>query len=191
MAAARLASHQKKAKQDGAEVAFLDEVGHSFQAQTGTTWAPEGETPILRRMSQRREVSTIFILTWPGCRLLARHFVGSIHGAEVVVALRYFQRQVRRPLTLVWDRLAAHRSKLAQAFLAAHAAEFSQEWLPPYAPDINPCEQCNSLVKREMENTLPPSVEAMRTQVRHSFRRLGHRKDTLRNFFHHAGLGLN
>lgn len=63
MAAARLAPDQDKAGPKGAEVAFVDEVGHSFQARTGTTWAPEGETPILRRVSQKREVSTLFTLT--------------------------------------------------------------------------------------------------------------------------------
>lgn len=117
--------------------------------------------------------------------------MGSSHGEEVIVTLRYFQRRIRRPLILVWDRLAAHRSTVVQAFLATHAEAFSQEWLPPYAPDLNPCEPCNTLVKREMANALPPSVDALRTRVRQSVRRLGRRKDTLRSFFDHAGLDLN
>ena len=33
---------------------FVDETGVSCRAKTGTTGAPRGQTPILRRVSQRR-----------------------------------------------------------------------------------------------------------------------------------------
>jgi transposase len=45
---------------------FVDETGFSCRAKTATTWAPIGHTPILRRMSKRREWSTVIGLTLTG-----------------------------------------------------------------------------------------------------------------------------
>lgn len=142
-------------------------------------------------MSQRREVSSIAGLVAPldrPARLYARHFAGSLHGEQVIAALRYFRRQVGGPLIVGWDRLPAHRAKLVGLFLAAHPADYQVEWLPSYAPELNPEELCNGAVKQELLNALPDSVDELRRQVRCSFLRLGRRATVLDRFFHHAGL---
>ena len=169
----------------------MDETGHTFRARVGPTWAPRGHPPLLRRVSQRREVSSIAALVAPldgPARLYARHFPGAIHGKQVITALRYFRRRIGRPVVIVWDRLNAHRAKLVQAFVAAHPDDYQLEWLPAYAPELNPEELCNGAVKREMLNALPASVGALRHQARRSFLRLGRCPDQLAGFFHHAGL---
>jgi transposase len=144
-------------------------------------------------VSQRREVSSIAALVAPlegPARLYARHFLGSIHGEEVITALRYFRRRIGRPLVIVWDRLHAHRAKPVQAFIARHAADYQTEWLPPYAPDLNPEELCNGAVKRALLNAQPGSVAELRRDARRGFIRLGHRTTELHRFFHHVGLSV-
>jgi transposase len=144
-------------------------------------------------VSQRRELSTIAALVAPvgtPARLLARHSPGTVRGPQVVSALRTFRRRIGRPLRIIWDRLPAHRSKEVTAFLAAHPADYQVEWLPGYAPDLNPEELCNGAVKRALRNALPGSVEELRCQVRRSFLRLGRRPDLLCSFFDHAGLDV-
>jgi transposase len=169
----------------------LDETGHTFRARVGTTWAPIGQPPVLQRMSQRREVSSLGALVAPldgPARLYARHFLGSIHGEEVIAALRYFRRRTGRPLIIVWDRLPAHKARPVQDFLARHPDDYQVEWLPPYAPDVNPEELCNGAVKGALLNAQPGSVAELRQQARRSFRRLGRRTDELHSFFRHVGL---
>ena len=171
----------------------MDETGHSFRAALGTTWAPIGQPPVLKRLSQRREISSVVALVAPldgPARLYARHFPGSIHGPQVIAALRSFRRHVARPLTVVWDGLHAHRAKTVQDFVAAQNREYQIEWLPPYAPELNPEELCNGTVKRDLQGALPGSVDELRRLVRRSFRRLGRRSDQLAAFFHHAGLDV-
>jgi transposase len=148
----------------------------------------------LKRLSLRREVSSIVALVAPLAgppRLYARHFRGSIRGEQVLVALRHFRRRIGRPLVVVWDRLNAHRAKLVQAFVAAHPADFRLEWLPPYAPDLNPEELCNGAVKRDLLNAAPAAVDALHRAARLGFRRLGRRPELLHSFFLHAGLSVN
>jgi len=171
----------------------VDETGHAFRSRLGPTWAPTGQPPVLRRASQRREVSTVAALVAPldgPARLDARHFPGRIHGEQVIVALRSFRRRIGRPLLVVWDRRNAHRAKPVHAFLAAHPADYQVEWLPTYAPELNPEELRNGAVKQELLNAVPGSADQLRQLARRSFRRRGRRSALLRSFFDHVALSV-
>jgi transposase len=149
---------------------------------------------VLRRVSKRREVSTVVCLTAPldgrPARLLARHFLGTVKTPELITAVRYFQRHLGGPLVLVLDRLNVHRSRATQAFFARHPDEFLLEWLPSYAPEVNPDEQCNGWVKGDTLNALPATDAELRRVARRGFQRLGRHPLILRHFFAHAGLDV-
>ena len=178
---------KKKARREGRTLLFLDETGHSFRQRPGTAWARRGATPLLRRVSKRREVSSIVAVT-PDGRLYARHFRGSISSRRVILALRHFRRKVGAPLLVVWDRLNAHRARRTAAFLAAHPRDFAVAYLPAYAPELNPEEPCNACAKRATENALPDSVADLHRLARREFRRLQQRPDLVVRCFRHAGL---
>lgn len=178
---------KKQARREGRTLVFLDETGHSFRQRPGTTWARRGATPLLRRVSKRREVSSIVAVT-PDGRLYARHVRGSVSSPTVILALRYFRRQIGTPLLVVWDRLNAHRARRTAAFLAAHPRDFAVAFLPAYAPDRNPEEPCNACAKRATENALPDSVADLHRLARREFRRLQHRPELIVGCLRHAGL---
>ena len=150
---------------------------------------------MLRRVSKRREVSSLVLLVAPldgaPARLYARHVRGTVSWREVLAVLPYFRRRVGRPLLLIWDHLNAHVARVVQAYLAAHPKDFLQAWLPSYAPELNPEEQCNHWVKRELENALPSSIDELHALARRGFRRLQRHPELLHSFFIHAGLSLN
>jgi hypothetical protein len=140
---------------------------------------------VLRRVSKRREVSSIVAIT-PDGRLYARHFRTSVSSNTVISALRYFRRKIGTPLLVVWDRLNAHRSQVTTAFIAAHP----QDYAVAYAPELNPEEQCNACVKRAMESALPGSVADLHRLARREFGRLQQRPELITSFFRHAGLSV-
>jgi transposase len=145
-------------------------------------------------VSKRREISSIVGLVAPlggQAHLYARHFSDTIHGDQVILALRYFRRRIGRPIIVVWDRSNAHRAAIVAAFVQAHQTDYHIEWLPPYAPELNPEELCNGAVKKDMRNALPASVEELRRSVRRSFIRLGKRPSVLHSFFDHVGLSVD
>jgi transposase len=166
----------------------VDEVGFSFLDKLASTWAPRGQTPLLRRVSQRRVLSTAVALTTHG-RLLKRHFDHALRGPDVIEALKHFRRHLPGPLILIWDRLSAHQDRGVQEWIAADP-ELFVEWLPPYAPDLNPEEGCNNNIKAHLRNAMPANVEELRQLVDRGFARLRKRPDLLRSFFQHAGLEL-
>ena len=140
-------------------------------------------------MSKRREVSSIVAVT-PDGRLYARHFRTSVTSPTVISALRYFRRRIGTPLLVVWDRLNAHRSQAITAFIAAHPQDYAAAYLPAYAPELNPEEQCKACVKRAMANALPRSVADLHRLVRREFSRLQRRPEMIVSFFRHAGLSV-
>ena len=142
---------------------------------------------MLRRVSERREVSSIVAVT-PDGRLYARHVRGAVSSRTVILALRHFRRHIGTPVLVVWDRLTAHRARRTAAFLAAHPQDFAVAYLPAYAPELNPEELCNGCVKRAMENALPSCVADLHRLVRRGFRRLQHRPELIVGCFRHAGL---
>jgi hypothetical protein len=184
-----LAAHQKKARRRGAEIVFVDEPGFSCRAKTGPTWAPRGQTPILRRMSKRRELSTVIGLTLSG-KLYKRPFAHAIGATDILMALRHFQRHISRPMSIIWDRLNAHRAVIVQDSIAAHP-DLAVEWLPPYAPAVNPEEGCHGNIKQPLRNAAPATTHDIRVQVDRGFARLRQRPDLLLGCFRHAGLSVN
>ena len=69
-----------------------------------------------------------------------RLYPGSIKKAQVLDFLQALVRHLRGPLLLVWDRLPGHRSRLVQDYIAGLQGWIHQEYLPAYAPELNPVE---------------------------------------------------
>jgi hypothetical protein len=63
-------------------------------------------------------------------------------------------------------------------------------YLPAYAPELNPEEQCNAFVKRALANALPDSVADLHRLARREFVRLQSRPKMIVSFFRHAGLSV-
>jgi hypothetical protein len=109
------------------------------------TWAPRGETPILRqRTRSRQKVSAAGVVTISPQRRRLGLYVALYPNANITAAvlvgfLRALRRHVRGPLILIWDRLATHRAHSMKAFLD-HCPQLRTVLLPPYAPELNAVE---------------------------------------------------
>jgi transposase len=167
---------------------FWDETGFSFRSRVGLTWAPTGHTPILRRVSRRRELSTILGLTMSG-RILRRHFKHTIHGREVVIFFEHLRQRLRVPIIVIWDGLSAHKSQEVKDYLASNP-QVSVEWLPPYAPDLNPEEGCHGNAKQHLRNAVPEDVDQIRRQADREIARIRRNHQLVNSFFQHAGIGV-
>jgi transposase len=122
-------------------------------------------------------------------RVYRRHYREAICGPQVVRMLRHLRTCLRRPLIVIWDHSSTHRSRVVKTYLATERG-ISLEWLPPYAPELNPEEYCHGNVKQQIRNTTPTSVEQMKQQIDRGFNRLRKHPDLLLSFFHHAGLSV-
>lgn len=199
MAEEALAAHQKNARRLNATLAFLDESGFMLQPLVRRSWAPRGQTPVIRCWDRRDRLSVIGAITVPPGR--ARHRLSAvfrIHAKniktpEATEFLRVLDRHVRGPLIVVLDLLNVHRAAVKRwlAPRPAGAPRVMVEWLPPYAPDLNPAEQLwNNGKRTDLANLAPADRDDLRGHVRRSLIRQRHSPNLLASAFDHAGLPL-
>src|SRR5215212_4132067 len=95
-------------------ILFLDETGLMLQPLVRRTWAPKGERPVLYCWDRHDRLSVIAGLTLSARRQrIGLYFAihpQHVKTPEVEAFIRQVQRQVGRPLVVVMDRLAAHKS---------------------------------------------------------------------------------
>lgn len=137
-------------------------------------------------MSKRRELSSLIAVTRRG-RLAACHVRGAVHAPDVIRTLKHCRRRFG-PLLIIWDGLQAHRDKRVKAFIAAHRGDFAVHPLPPYAPELNPEEPVNALIKARTANALPATIEELREHARGAVRYVQRHPEIVRAFFRHVGL---
>jgi len=182
-----------------ATLAFLDESGFMLQPLVRRTWAPRGQTPILRCWDRRDRLSVIGAITVPPER--QHHRLGAvfrIHSRNIkteqgLAFLRVLDRHIRGPLIIVQDRLNVHKAA-TRRWLATRppkAPPVRVEWLPACAPDLNPVEQLWNRGKRvDLANLAPCDGQDLHGHVRRSLIRQRCRPSLLASAFHHAGLAL-
>ena len=105
------------------------------------TWAPRGQTPILKSDDRRDRLSAISALTVsPKRRRLGLYFDILDHNVKTDDFEQFVERllrRIRRPIILVIDRYSVHRSA-AKRLLARHRKRLSIEWLPALRPGTQP-----------------------------------------------------
>jgi len=173
-------------------VVFLDETGLMLQPLVRRTWAPQGQTPVMYSWDRHDRLSVIASLSLSTRRRrIGLYFAvheRNITAEEVEAFLRHVQRHLRRRLILVMDRWAVHR-KAAKAL--ADDERFWIEWLPPYAPDLNPVEYVWDHTKYgDLANYVPDELLDLELELDWSMHETRERPELLRSFFHAAELGI-
>ena len=171
---------------------FLDETGLMLQPVVRRTWAPKAHTPVMYCWQRRDRLSVVGGLSLaPLRRRMGLYFLVYEHNVtaeEVEAFLRRVQRSVGRKLIVVMDRWAVHR-KAAKALLRDR--RFWIEWLPPYAPDLNPVDKLWAHTKHDdLANYIPEDVADLELELEYSLGRTGLRPDLMRSFFHAAELEI-
>jgi hypothetical protein len=138
MAAEALADAQKKARREGRTILFIDETGLSQRPTRVRTWAPKGCTPVLHYSFNWKQLTVIAAL---GARNFYFRLVqGPIQKRQIVEFLTTLQRQIGRKLLIIWDGLPQHRSRVVADYLGSTNGKIVMEYLPGYAPELNPSE---------------------------------------------------
>jgi transposase len=152
---------------------YVDESGFYALPFVARTYAPCGQTPVLRVALTRAHLSVIGAVTADG-RLFTHIQDTAVTGTTVVAFLRQLLRQIRGKLLVVWDGAPIHRCKVVKAFLAkGAAARLHLERLPAYAPELNPAEGVWNLLKRgELKNRCCQTMDELGWELRLAIRRL-------------------
>lgn len=158
------------------------------------SWAPRGQTPIQYSWDRHDRLSAISGITVaPIRRRLGLYFQVHDHNVrfdDVMAFLTLVHRCLRRKFILVLDRYSAHR-KAVRLMQAEQPDWFEVEWLPAYAPDLNPVELVWNRAKyTDMANFIPEDVHDLRQAIITSLEITSAQSSLIRSFFRHSGLEL-
>lgn len=161
------------------------------------SWAPCGHTPVLfQRTQSHKKVSVIATLCVSPKRDLVRlyfrlHPDVNINAPLVCDFLKNLIIQLKKsPLILIWDRFLAHRAKKVQS-LFGNSKILHSEYLPAYAPELNPVENVWSYLKTNpLANCTLYDVLALTKTARRQGRTLQKKQSLLRSFLKHSPLFL-
>jgi putative transposase len=152
------------------------------------TWGLRGQTPLLRhRLRHYGKVSAIGAVSLSPRQRRAGMYLLLVNGGNVAqetvrAFLRDLMRHLRGRVILVWDRWSVHRGRLVQAYLARQR-RLRVEWLPPYAPDLNPVEHAWGHMKyHDLANHGLEDVATLAEAVAEDYRRLRGQPRLLRGF---------
>jgi len=104
------------ARAAGGSIFFCDESGVRTDYHSGTTWAPIGQTPIVRGTGNRKTVNMISAVS-PRGKLHFSFVGGNVNAENFITYLKELMHDIRGPIFLIVDGHPAHTAKATKEFM--------------------------------------------------------------------------
>ena len=118
-----------------------------------------------------------------------RLFPGAIRSPQIIEFLSHLLRHLSGKLLIVWDGLPGHRSRAVWDFVRQQKGRIWLEFLPAYAPELNPVEYLWSHWKQhELPNFCPQNFAQLSYSARQALRRMRKRPTLVMAFWEQAEL---
>lgn len=180
---------KRRAAAEGRKLALLDESGFYLLPAKIKTYAPRGQTPVLRAWQSRDHLSMMGAVTPNGhvYMMVREHAMDKWNTTEF---LQHLQHWLGRRLLVILDRSPIHRNDVVREFVD-RTDEIKLELLPPYAPDLNPVEWMWRHFKQiELANVTCMNLGELHDEFNLALRRLRQKSYVVRAFFDFAELKL-
>jgi transposase len=167
----------------GAKIYWGDEASIRSDYHSGTTWAPKGETPILKTAGARFSVNMISAICGTG----AMRFMVTEKTCTAPVFIQFLKQLIhgqKQPVFLIVDGHPVHKSKLVKKFVESVGEKLQLFILPGYSPDLNPDESVWLHIKHHTvgkKTVIGP--EQFRKIVHSALRSLARKTGIIINFF--------
>ena len=191
-----LAAVEKTARRQNALILFEDESGVSLLPSVRATWAPRGQTPVLRHHFAWKRLSIAGVLAYEpdgsDAHLVFQLRAGAYNDATLIEFLaEVHQHEQQRSIILIWDGLPSHRSRQMLDWVADQRPWLRVERLPGYAPDLNPIEQAWGNVKsQELANRCADTIDQVSDAAADGLERINSDVSLCFTFLRHTGLRL-
>lgn len=149
----------KRARAEGAVIHWLDETAVVNTDVRGRSYAKRGHTPVVYTPGSRAKLSMISTVTNKG-EACWEIIDGNFNIERLLSFLRALIKGKRRKLYVIMDNLRAHHSRPVKQWLAENDKRIEVFYLPSYAPELNPDERLNALLKQELRSKVPERSKA-------------------------------
>jgi transposase len=181
----------KQAEKEGGQLHFADETGARISDQIGTTYAPQGQTPVEEIPDNRTRQNVISNVT-PEGEMLHWLFPGNMNADTFIEYLEYLAGWSKRKVFLFIDRHPAHKAAKVADWLEEHSDQIDVTWLPRYSPESNPDEFLNNDLKQNLKTKpVPETSEGFRETIRSILEEIASMPERVKGYFQKAKLELS
>ena len=160
-----------------------DEAGFRADTVHGKTWGKKGQTPVVERPGRRQSVSAASAVSARGGFWYCT-YEGALTAELFVTLLRRMMEGRTKPVRLVIDGLAAHKTRQVKDYVASTEGMLTLHILPGYAPDLNPDELVWSHVKRTgVARTPLRKGETLKNKIENQLAAIKRLPELVRSFF--------
>lgn len=174
---------KKRAKARGARIFFGDEASIRSDYHSGTTWAPRGETPVIRTTGARFKINMLSAISARG----ELRFMLTEKGLTADLFIEFLKRLMKGtdgPVFLILDGHAVHHSRKVRAFVESTDGMLELYFLPGYSPELNPDETVWAHVKHHsVGKQVITGPDQFRSLVLGTLRRLQKLPSLIMRFF--------
>src|SRR5487761_1793126 len=174
---------RKRAAEEGAKVFFADEAGCRNDHHSGTTWAPVGETPVVKFTGKRESIGMISAISMNGS-MRWQIYDGSMNSARFMEFLKDLIEDVKGKVFLIVDNVSYHKSAEVRTWVEKHKNRIELFYLPGYSPDLNPDEWVWKNVKNDNVARIVPNRPGQLFEIAEkALRMLWESPKKIRSFF--------
>jgi transposase len=186
-----VASDKKRALRLGAHIVFVDESGFLLMGTVRKTWAPRGQTPKVAFRYKHDKVSVISGLSVTAYQQRVGLYYSfhhkNIQQPEVCDFLRHLLRHFPDFVIVILDNAKIHRGQPIRELCERHG-RLRLEYLPGYAPELNPDEGVWDQAKNALANGRPDTIEVLGEHLSVEFEKLRKSPASLRACIHNSDL---
>lgn len=174
---------QRWARVNRAMVYFEDESGVSLAPVIGKTWAPKGQTPIVRVTGKRGGVLAMSAIS-PSGRMCFRLEKRKVNANVLIEFINQIGAQhPSRKVGIVMDQAPCHIAKKVKR-LSEQSPRLRVFHLPPYSPNLNPDEKVWRHMKHvELKNHQAQDKKQLARLVLGALRKMQKNPKLTKNFF--------
>lgn len=175
---------KKRAAKEDAVIYFGDETGMRSDHQAGRSYAPTGETPVIKKTGQRFSLNMISAISNRG-HLQFMIIDGRFNSEVFQTFLQQMIKYSRQKIYFVTDGHPAHKTKKLNEWLLENKERIEVFFLPPYSPELNPQEYVNQDVKTNVIGKKRPiNKEQMRKNVEDFMTNRKNDRKQVQKYFH-------
>ena len=176
---------EARAKAEKATIYFGDETGCRSDHQAGKSYAPKGQTPIIKATGKRYTVNMISAISNRGhlqFMLMDKGFNSEVFKIFLQQMIKYSKRKV----FFITDNHPAHKTIKLNEWLEENKDKMEVLFIPPYSPELNPQEYVNQDLKTNIIGKKRAiNKEQLKDNINNFMNKRKQDKPQVKKYFHH------
>ena len=163
---------------------FQDESGVSLTAVMGKTWAPKGQTPVVKVTGKRGGFCVTSAIS-PAGKMIFRMEKEKVNAKVHIEFLeQIIKHHPHRKIIVIEDNAPAHIAKKVSQFVEEHKKRFAIYHIPSYAPELNPDEHVWQYLKGyQLKSHQAQDTEELKKLVKRKMQSIQRKKGLVNSFF--------